>query len=163
MSSTAPHCPNPFTCDAGMLRSLLVSLLDDMPPGAGDPVFRRRAVALVGAVAPVLAWVRDCKGVRIDLRQSYLAMELPNLQALVARRVFRNRASIDGPVSETPVADMPEALIRPVRAYLDMLPGFDPSLPCDGRGTAPARQQHSYALSYLAQAQPQTGTATVEA
>jgi len=163
MNSTAPHCPNPFTCDVGMLRSLLVSLLDEVPPDAGDPVFRRRAVALVGAVAPVLAWVRDCKGVRIDLRQSYFAMELPNMQALVASRVFRNHASVDGLVIETPVADMPEALIRPVQAYLDMLLDFDPSRPWDGPGTALARQQHSYALSYLAQAHPRNGPAAIEA
>lgn len=153
MSSTLPSYPNPFTCNVDTLCGLLVSLLDDEEAqSTRQSMFRWRAVALVSAVAPVLAWVRDSKGVRIDLQQSHFTMELTNLQALTARKLFRVRASVTRIVTEKSVADMPEALVGPVQAYLKGLPGYDPGrLPGDRRAW-PAEEQHSYALFHLARA-----------
>jgi len=155
----APRDPNPFTCDSDTLRGLLVSLLDDVGPEAGDSVFRGRAVALVGAVAPVLAWVRDHKSIRIDLCQSHFAMELPNLCALVAHKVFRVRPSVWSPVTEVPVADMPEALTGPVQAYLRGLPGYDGRLPGGRQATAAPGELHDWTMFILALALVRGGAA----
>jgi len=160
MSSTLPSYLNPFTCNVDTLCSLLISLLDDgVSQSARQSMFRWRAVALVSAVAPVLVWVRDSKGVRIDFQQSHFTMELPNLQALTARKLFRVRASVTRVVTEIPVADMPEALVRPVQAYLEGLPAYDPGLPQGDRRAWPAGEQHSYALFHLAQACSQDAAA----
>jgi len=165
MSSTLPSYPNPFTCNVDTLRSLLISLLDDGVSQAGrQSMFRWRAVVLVSAVAPVLAWVRDSKGVRIDFQQSHFTMELPNLQLLTACKLFRVRASVTRIVTEMPVADMPEALVGPVQAYLEGLPGYDPGLlQGNRRASWPAAEQHSYALFHLAQACSQDTAANLRA
>ena len=34
--------------------------------GDSSPVFRERAVALIGAVVPALVWLRDNKGISLD-------------------------------------------------------------------------------------------------
>ena len=153
MISTALIQPNPFNCDAATLRGLLVSLLDEeAPPAAGNGVFRRRAVALIGTVAPVLVWVREHKGVRIDLQQSHFAMQLPNLRDLAARRVFHIRASVSHVVSAIPVPDMPDALIGPLQAYLQGLPGCDGRLPGAEQPSDRPAGMHFRALLILAHA-----------
>ena len=144
--------PNPFNCDAATLRSLLVSLLDEEePPAAGTAAFRHRAVALIGTVAPVLVWVRERKGVRIDLQQSHFAMQMPNLHALAMHRVFHVRAPVSHAVSAIPVPDMPDALIRPLHAYLHGSPRVDGRLAGGQQPDQPARM-HFRALLILAHA-----------
>ena len=151
MIGTALIQPNPFNCDAATLRSLLVSLLDEEPPAAGHAAFRRRAVALIGTVAPVLVWVREHKGVRIDLQQSHFAMQMPNLRALATRRVFHVRASVSHTVSAIPVPDMPDALTGPLHAYLRGLPHSGVRLAGGQQPDQPARM-HFRALLVLAHA-----------
>lgn len=152
MIGTALIQPNPFNCDAATLRGLLVSLLDEEePPAAGTAAFRRRAVALIGTVAPVLVWVREHKGVRIDLQQSHFAMQMPNLRALATRRVFHVRASVSHVVSAIPVPDMPDALTGPLHAYLRGLPHSGDRLAGDQQPDQPARM-HFRALLVLAHA-----------
>ena len=152
MIGTALIQPNPFNCDAATLRSLLVSLLDEEEPSAaGNAAFRRRAVALIGTVAPVLVWVSEHKGVRIDLQQSHFAMQMPNLRALAIRRVFHVRAAVSHAVSAIAVPDMPDALIQPLHAYLHGLPGFDGRPACGQQSDQPARM-HFRVLLVLAHA-----------
>ena len=160
MIGTALIQPNPFNCDAATLRSLLVSLLDEEePPAAVNAVFRSRAVALIGAVAPVLVWVREHKGVRIDLQQSHFAMQMPNLRALATRRVFHLRAPVSHAVSMVPVPDMPDVLIGPLHAYLQGLPGLDGRLAGDQQPDQSPRM-HFRALLVLAHAFAQGDAAT---
>lgn len=146
MTISFPTQANPFTCDADTLSALLVSLLDEVPPidcknvvhgyqrdlllesiawpRISASASRGYAVGLVGMVAPVLAWVRDHKGVRIDLQQSHFAMELPNLWTLALHKVFRARASVTRIVAAIPVPEMPDALTEPVWSTFDLLPGY---------------------------------------
>ena len=61
---------NPFaTGNADALHELLVSQLGEAPPNDINGVFRDRAVALIGTLAPVLVWMRDHKGVSIISRR----------------------------------------------------------------------------------------------
>lgn len=152
MTLPFPAQANPFTCDADTLSALLFSLLDEWSPSLGKSASRGYATTLVGAVTPVLAWVRDHKGVRIDLQQSHFAMELPNLWTLATRKVFRARASVTRTVTRIPVPEMPDALIEPVQAYLDLLPGHHGSVVFGQQPTHPSAQVHDFALVQLAHA-----------
>jgi len=152
MTIPFPTQANPFTCDADTLSALLVSLLDEVPPIDGKSAFRGYAVGLVGAVAPVLAWVRDHKGVRIDLQQSHFTMELPNLWTLALHKVFRARASVTRIVTSIPVPEMPEALTEPVWATFDLLPGYHGSVFFEQQASHPSAAFHNVALFKLAHA-----------
>ena len=158
---TPPSHPNPFNCDSDTLRGLLVSLLDEEEPlAAGNGVFRGRAVALIGTVAPLLVWVREHKGIRIDLQQSHFAMQMPNLCALAMRRVFHVRASVSHAVSAIAVPDMPDALIGPLQAYLDGLPGFEGRLSSSRQPSDQPAKMHFHVLLILAHAFALGSTAT---
>jgi len=156
-----PSHPNPFNCDADTLRGLLVSLLDEEELlASGNAVFRGRAVALIGTAAPMLVWVREHKGVRIDLQQSHFAMQMPNLCALAMRRVFHVRASVSHAVSAIAVPDMPDALIGPLQAYLDELPGFACRPSSQQQPSDQPAKMHFHVLLILTNAFAQGGTAT---
>jgi len=152
MTIPFPTQANPFTCDADTLSALLVSLLDEVPPIDGKSAFRGYAVGLVGAVAPVLAWVRDHKGVRIDLQQSHFTMELPNLWTLALHKVFRARASVTRIVTAIPVPEMPEALTESVWATFELLPGYHGSVFIEQQASHPSAEFHNVALFKLAHA-----------
>ena len=54
---------NPFAVgNADAIGEMLSSQLGESAPGDSNQVFRDRAVALVGTLAPVLVWMRDHKG-----------------------------------------------------------------------------------------------------
>jgi len=50
--------------DAAAIGEMLTSPLGEPAPGEANDVWRERAAALAGALAPVLVWVRDHKGRR---------------------------------------------------------------------------------------------------
>ena len=59
---------NPFAAgNADAIKELLVSQLGEAPANDGNGVFRERAVALAGTLSPVAEWMRDTKGVPIDI------------------------------------------------------------------------------------------------
>ncbi len=154
---------NSFTCDADTLSALVISLLNDPRPSSGGGLWPARTVRLIQIMAPVLVWVRDHKGIPLHMQQIYCASELRSMSMLVTRKLFRVRDRGTRAVSEAPVPDMPEALLRPVQSYLGELPGFDPRLPYEAQGTTRADQQHSYATFYLAQVCFYGGTTAIEA
>ena len=55
----------------------------------GNHVFMARAVALMGALAPALVWMRDKKGVPIDIEKIRFATELQSIASLAFERRFR--------------------------------------------------------------------------
>ena len=56
------HTFNAFaTGNADAIRELLASQLGDAAQNDANGVFRERAVALIGTIAPVLVWLRDHK------------------------------------------------------------------------------------------------------
>ncbi len=81
---------------------------------------------------------------------------------LSTRKLFRVRDWGTCTVREAPVPDIPEALLQPLQAYLDGLPGFDPAALYEAQG-AQAHEQHSYATFFLAQVCFRAGTAGTEA
>jgi intracellular multiplication protein IcmO len=68
---------NPFaTGNADAIRELLASQLGEQRSDDTNGVFRGRAVALIGTVAPVLVWMRDHKGVTINIEKIRFAVDL---------------------------------------------------------------------------------------
>jgi intracellular multiplication protein IcmO len=157
MTSTPSNHPNPFvTGDADALRDLLVNQLRGEAACDGFGVFRGRAVALAGTIAPVLACVRDHKGVPINMQQCRYTLQLGSLCILVTHRVFLARDAETGAVGKIQVHDMPAAVIEAVKSYLGEIPGYDTSREWLDQKSDRALEQHSYALMYLAQPHPVT-------
>jgi intracellular multiplication protein IcmO len=53
--------------DAAAIGETLTSPLGEQAPGEAKDVWRERAAALAGVLAPVLVWVRDHKGVPLNI------------------------------------------------------------------------------------------------
>jgi intracellular multiplication protein IcmO len=141
---------NPFAIgNADAIRELLASQLGEQRPEDANGVFRSRAIALVGTMAPVLTWMRDHKNVPITIEKIRFALELRGIWKLATRRVFESRNPETGRIDEIPVPDMPEDLIYPLQAYLGEIPGYDTSLDYNKQKTDEPFKQHGFALFYF--------------
>jgi intracellular multiplication protein IcmO len=114
--------------DAAAIGEMLTSPLGEPAPGEANDVWRERAAALAGALAPVLVWVRDHKGAPLNIDTIRLSFELRSIWKVVTKRVFEVRDRITGETTDIPIPEMPEVLISPLQAYLGELPGYDMSL-----------------------------------
>ncbi|WP_145144342.1 type IV secretory system conjugative DNA transfer family protein [Roseomonas gilardii] len=141
---------NPFAAgNADAIRELLASQLGEQQANDSNGVFRARAIALIGTMAPVLVWMRDHKGVPINIETIRFALELRGIWMLATQRIFCSRNAETGDVIEIPVPEMPEDIIYPASAYLGELPGYDTSVPYnEQKGDEPSKQ-HGFALFYF--------------
>lgn len=141
---------NPFaTGNADALRELLASQLGEAPSNDANGVFRGRAVALIGTIAPVLVWMRDHKGVPIDIEKIRHMVELKSIWMLATHKVFLSLDADTNVVTEIPVRDMPANLLYPLQAYLNEIPGYDTTLPYNEQKTEKPSEQHGYAVFYF--------------
>lgn len=144
------HSFNPFSGgNADAIRELLASQLGEQRSEDSNGVFRARAVALIGTIAPVLVWMRDQKGVAINIETIRFALELRSIWTLATHKIFLHRQAIDGEVQEIAVPTMPEDILYPLRAYLGELPGYDTSLPYNQQKGDEPSKQHGFALFYF--------------
>jgi len=141
---------NPFaTGNADALHELLVSQLGEAPSNDTNGVFRDRAVALIGTLAPVLVWMRDHRGISINIEKIRFMVELKSIWMLAKHKVFRVRDPDTNVVSEIEVPDMPADLIYPLEAYLGEIPGYDTSLPYNAQKSDEPSKQHGFAIFYF--------------
>ena len=144
---------NPFAIgNADVIRELLVSQIEASPTGGqsdGNHVFMGRAVALMGALAPALVWLRDNKGIPIDIERIRFATELQSIVSLSLERQFRRLDVTSGTVDVLPVPDIPEELLYPLRAYLGETGGYDASLPYNQQRSDKPAEQHSYVTMHF--------------
>jgi intracellular multiplication protein IcmO len=141
---------NPFaTGNADAIRELLASQLGEQRSDDTNGVFRGRAVALIGTVAPVLVWMRDHKGVTISIEKIRFALELPWIWTLAKNHIFLVRDPKTGTITEIPVPEMPLDIVYPLLAYLGELPGYDISVPYNEQRSDKPSEQHGYALMYF--------------
>lgn len=146
------HTFNPFAWgNADVIRELLVSQIESNPQGdkGGNHVFMQRAVALMGALTPVLVWMRDAHGVPIDIDGIRFATELESIVSLAKDRVFRRRDAATGAVTELPVPEMNEALLYPLRSYLGESGGYDLSQPVHKQRSDEPAKQHSFVVMHF--------------
>ena len=146
---------NPFASgNADVIRELLVSQIEQNPAGGSvdnNHVFMARAVALMGALAPALVWMRDNKGVPIDIEKIRFATELQSIASLALERRFRRLHVGTGRVEDIEVPDIPEAFLYPLRAYLGETGGYDASLPYNKQKTEEPARQHSFVTMHFSQ------------
>jgi intracellular multiplication protein IcmO len=79
-------------------------------PGDSNQVVRNRAAALVGALAPVLVWMRDHRGVPLNVEMIRLAFGLRFIWKVAMKRVFEVRNPATGETTDIPVGVGPEIL-----------------------------------------------------
>ena len=141
---------NPFaTGNADSMRELLASQLGDQQSSDSNGVFRARAVALIALMTPILEWMRDNRGIPINIETIRFSLDLRGIWMVGTQRIFCLRDPESGKVIEIPVPDMPEDIVYPARAYLGELPGYDTSVPYnEQKGDEPAKQ-HGFALFYF--------------
>jgi intracellular multiplication protein IcmO len=141
---------NPFaTGNADAIRELLASQLGELRSDDTNGVFRGRAVALIGTVAPVLVWMRDHRGITINIEKIRFALELPWIWTLAKNHIFLVRDPNSSLVTEIPVPEMPFDLVYPLLAYLGELPGYDISVPYNEQRSDKPSEQHGYAIMYF--------------
>ncbi len=141
---------NPFAVgNADAIGEMLSSQLGESAPGDSNQVFRDRAVALVGTLAPVLVWMRDHKGVPLNIETIRLAFELRCIWKVAMKRVFEVRNPSTGETTDIPVGEMPEDIIYPLKAYLGELPSYDLTLDWNKQKTEEPSKQHGFAQFYF--------------
>ena len=141
---------NPFaTGNADALKELLASQLGEAPANDTNGVFRERAVALIGSLAPVLVWMRDHEGVPIDIEKIRFMVELKSIWLLATQKVFVVRDPATNTVREIAVPRIPTDVVYPLQAYLGEIPGYDTSLPYNEQKTEKPLEQHGYAIFYF--------------
>ena len=148
------HAFNPFAAgNADALRELLVSQLGEPAPNDANGVFRDRAVALIGTITPVLVWLRDHKGVTLNIETIRFSIEPGWIWKLAMEKIALLRDTRTGALTELHLnGEIPEDLTWPLRAYLGELPGYDPSLPLDRQKGDEPSKQHGYARFYFTNA-----------
>lgn len=141
---------NPFASgNADAIRELMASQLGEARSDDANGVFRGRAVGLIGTISPVLVWMRDHKGVTINIEKIRFSLELPWIWTLAKNRLFLVRDPKTGKVAEIPVPDMPLDIVYPLLAYLGELPGYDISVPYNEQRSDKPSEQHGYAIMYF--------------
>ncbi len=145
------HSFNPFAIgNADAIRELLASQLGDQAQNDPNGVFRERAVALIGTIAPVLVWLRDHKGVALNIEMIRFSIELRWIWKLAMEKKVLLRNTETGAVTELDVShDIPEDITWPLRSYLGELPGYDPGMPLDKQKGDEPSKQHGYAQFYF--------------
>ena len=144
---------NPFASgNADVIRELLASQIEATPRvgnSTGNEVFMARAIALLGALTPALVWLRDNKGVPIDIEKIRFATELQSIALLALDKKFRRLNVETGQVEMMDVSDIPEAYLYPLRAYLGETGGYDPSLPYNKQKSDEPAKQHSFVTMHF--------------
>jgi intracellular multiplication protein IcmO len=145
------HTFNPFSIgNADALRELLASQLGEQASNDANGVFRERAVALMGTIAPILVWLRDVKGIPLNIEVIRFSIELRWIWKLAMEKVALLRDRETGVVRELDVSgDIPEDIVWPLKSYLGELPGYDPTLPLDKQKGDEPSKQHGYAQFYF--------------
>ena len=145
------HTFNPFSIgNADALRELLASQLGEQASNDANGVFKERAVALMGTITPILVWLRDVRGVPLNIEVIRFSIELRWIWKVAMEKIALLRDSETGAIRELDVsADIPEAIVWPLKSYLGELPGYDPTLPLNQQKGDEPSKQHGYAQFYF--------------
>ena len=95
-----------------MIREILVGQLTEPGQQANGGLFFGRAVGFLGAIAPVLTWMRDEKGIQLDLEKIRDATELSNVVLLATKKQIKFTDSATGTSELLEFPDMPAALVQ---------------------------------------------------
>ncbi len=137
--------PHPFAVgDAAAIEKLFADQVRRLSPRFNNPVWRGRAVALVGCVAPALVWLRDHKGIKLDFEAVRFATDLRWITKAAFEGIVLLRDPDSGDVTDLDVrGELPDNVVSPLRCYLAEIPGYDLAIPV-AQQTRHALDQHSF-------------------
>ena len=136
---------NPFgPASADTIREILVGQLTEPGQQGNGGVFFGRAVGFLGAIAPVLTWMRDEKGIQLDLERIRDATELSNVVLLATKKQIKFTDSATGTSETLEFPDMPAALVQTLRSYLGQTGGFDLDVSLKDQRSSQPSEQHSF-------------------
>ncbi|HUB47672.1 MAG TPA: hypothetical protein VMB73_22065 [Acetobacteraceae bacterium] len=107
-------------------------------------VFRVRGDVFMNALLKVLCWAQAAKGLKLDavrIRTSFAFVEIG--------RLGQDRTvTTQGPTT-VDLADIPDAVLAPLRAYHCEIPGFDPAAPLEKQALGEPGRHHDQVLLSL--------------
>ena len=144
MEPLDPVCLNPFSSSNActVMRGSLVRVIAEVEQ---SPVWAGRALALAGAITPLLLWAQREKDLVVTSADVIALLQFEKLCILSDREVVG-----DCDASAGPFTDRPEEVAYGIRDYLAELPGY--RLDDPRAEDCPARAQHLFVLSVIRQA-----------
>ncbi len=124
-------------------------MLQATPDASNNDPFFGQAGRFLGAIAPVLTWMRDEKGIPLDLEKVRGATELSNVVLLATKKQIRFTDSATGTSETLEFPDMPAALAQTLHSYLGQIGGFDFDVPLNDQRSRQPSEQHSYVTMRL--------------
>lgn len=110
-------------------------------------MFRVRGDVLMDALLKVLRWAQAAKGLTLDAAQIRSSLAFVEIGRLVQDcRLVTIQGSTRVTVDR---ADMPDAVLVPLRAYLREIPGFDPAAPLDKQAAGEPGRHHDQVIQSL--------------
>jgi intracellular multiplication protein IcmO len=100
-------------------------------------------------MAPVLVWMRDNKGVALNIDTIRSSFELRCIWKIAMKKNFEVRDPATGEVRDIDVASIDEDIIYPLKAYLGELPAYDITLDWNQQKTEEPSRQHGFAVFYF--------------
>jgi len=116
---------------------------------SNDDPFFGQAIRFLATMGPVLTWMGDKKGVRLDLEKIRGATELSNVVLLATKKQIKFTDSATGTSKTLDFPDMPAALVQTLRSYLGQIGGFDFDVPLNDQRNQQVTEQHSYVAMRL--------------
>ena len=110
-------------------------------------MFRVRGDVFMDGLLKILRWVQAAKGIKLDSAQIRSSLAFVDIDRLVQDRLLvttrgSTRVTVD-------VADIPDAVAAPLRAYLHEIPGFDPAAPLDKQALGEPGRHHDQVILSL--------------
>jgi intracellular multiplication protein IcmO len=108
-------------------------------------IFRVRGDVFMNALLKVLRWAQAAKGLKLDAAQIRTSLAFVEIGRLAEdRQLVTTQGS-----TTVDLADIPDAVLAPLRAYLREIPGFDPAAPLDMQASGEAGRHHDQVLLSL--------------
>ena len=110
-------------------------------------MFRVRGDVFMDALLKALRWAQAAKGLKLDAAQVRSSLAFVEIGRLVQdRRVVATQGSTRVTVD---LADIPDAVLATLRAYLREIPGFDPATPLEKQASGEPGRHHDQVILSL--------------
>jgi hypothetical protein len=107
-------------------------------------MFGVRGDVLMDPLLKALRWEQAAKGLKVDAAQIRSSLAFVEIGRLVQdRQVVTTQGSTRVTVN---LADIPDAVLAPLRAYLREIPGFDPAAPLDKQASGEPGWHHDQVI-----------------
>jgi hypothetical protein len=109
--------------------------------------FKVRGDVFVEGLVKVLHWAHAVKGVKLDASQLQLCLPYAAVGQIVQERQLPARKGTA--VISVDIADIPDTVLAPLRAYLCETPDYDPSLPTQAQKSRIPEAEHGLVVQSL--------------